>query len=65
VFYACFSFFISLFFVSFFICLYLLLAVVRCAVPFNRALKLHEFQASAFLKGTQDLSKKEAKSCLQ
>jgi hypothetical protein len=26
-----------------------------CAEPFKRALKLHEFQASAFLKGTQDM----------
>ena len=51
-----FFFIISRIFVSFFICLYLLLAVVRCAEPFNRALKLHEFQASAFLKGTQDKS---------
>ena len=56
-----FFFIISRIFVSFFICLYLLLAVVRCAEPFNRALKLHEFQASAFLKG----SKNKAKTRLQ
>jgi hypothetical protein len=60
-----FFFIISRIFVSFFICLYLLLAVVRCAEPFNRALKLHEFQASAFLKGTQDKSENKAKSHLQ